>query len=83
MNKLADGSYSDKYSKGDTFLVTHYTGAHEVGEVIAFKSIKPDTDIMYCSEGYQILWSWLVPTLKTKAKYSRLWRFFAWIRGVL
>lgn len=83
MNELADGSYSGKYSKGDTFRVIHYTGAHEVGEIITFKSVKPDTDIMYCSEGYQILWSWIATTLKTKAKYSKTWAFVAWLRGEL
>lgn len=83
MYKLADGSYSSKYSKGDTFRVTHYTGAHEVGEVVTLKSIKPDTDIVYCLEGYQILWSWLTPTLKTKAKYSKVWAFIEWIRDKL
>lgn len=83
MNKLSDGSCSDKYSKGDTFRVTHWTGAHDVGEVISLKSVKPNTDIMYCSEGYQILWSWLAPTLKTKAKYSKVWAFVACIKGEL
>ena len=81
MNKLADGSNSGKYRKGDTFIVTNYTGAHEVGEVITLKSIKFDTGIMYCSEGYQVLWSWLTPTLKTKAKYSKLWAFIDWLVG--
>lgn len=83
MNRLVDGSHSDKYTRGDTFRVTHWTGAHEVGDVITFKSVKPDNDIMYCSEGYQILWSWLVPTLKTKAKYSKVWAFVAWVKGEL